>query len=95
MGKLFEDLLESVTQMDEILRGERTPCREFRVDALRVREIRLATGLSQARFARVLDAHVGTLSRARCSDHVKRVTQRHKHRRLTSPSSPAPSPPPS
>ena len=46
MGKLFEDLLESVTQMDEILRGERAPSREFRVDALRVRDIRLSTGLS-------------------------------------------------
>ena len=60
-GKLFEDLLESVTQMDEILRGERAPSREFRVDALRVRDIRLSTGLSQARFARVLAVHVGTL----------------------------------
>lgn len=61
MGKFFDDLLESVTQMDEILRGERAPSREFHVDALRVREIRNATGLSQVRFARVLDVHVGTL----------------------------------
>ena len=61
MGKFFDDLLESVTQMDEVMRGERAPSREFRVDALRVREIRKATGLSQAGFARVLDVHVGTL----------------------------------
>jgi putative transcriptional regulator len=61
MGKFFADLLESVTQMDEILRGERAPSREFHVDALRVRENRNATGLSQVRFARVLDVHVGTL----------------------------------
>ncbi|MCP5321293.1 MAG: helix-turn-helix domain-containing protein [Pseudomonadales bacterium] len=61
MSKFFDDLMESVTQMDEIRRGERAPAREFHVDALRVRDIRKATGLSQARFARVLDVHVGTL----------------------------------
>ena len=61
MGKFFDDLLESVTQMDEIRRGERAPSREFIVDAVQVRKIRQATGLSQERFARVLDVHVGTL----------------------------------
>ncbi len=61
MGNFFNDLMESVTQMDEIRRGERAPSREFHIDALRVRDIRKATGLSQARFARVLDVHVGTL----------------------------------
>lgn len=61
MGKFFEDLLESVTQMDEIVRGECAPSREFHVDALRVREIRNLTGLSQAKFAQILDVNVGTL----------------------------------
>lgn len=31
--KLFADLAESMTQMNEIARGERTPSREFHVDA--------------------------------------------------------------
>lgn len=61
MGKFFDDLLESVQQMDEIQLGERQPSREFVVDALRVKEIRQATGLSQARFAAVIDVQLGTL----------------------------------
>lgn len=61
MGKFFDDLLESVQQMDEIQRGERQPSREFSVDALKVREIRQATGLSQAKFAAVIDVQLGTL----------------------------------
>lgn len=58
---LFDELLESVTQMDEIRRGERSPSREFHIDAVKVREIRRATGLSQARFAQTIDVPVGTL----------------------------------
>ena len=58
---LFDELLESVTQMDEIRRGERQPSREFHVDAVKVREIRRLTGLSQARFAETIDVAVGTL----------------------------------
>jgi len=57
----FEELLESVTQMDEIVRGERAPSREFYVDALGVKAIREITGLSQPKFAKVLDVDVGTL----------------------------------
>lgn len=58
---LFDELLESVTQMDEIRRGERQPSREFHVDAVKVREIRRQTGLSQALFAKTIDVPVGTL----------------------------------
>ena len=50
-----------MTQMDEIDRGERSPSREFHVDALKVKMIRQATGLSQARFAKAIDVAVGTL----------------------------------
>ena len=46
---------------EEIRRGERQPSREFAVDALQVKEIRKATGLSQARFARMIDVQLGTL----------------------------------
>lgn len=45
MNKFFDDLLQSVQQMDEIHRCERPPSREFTVDALQVKEIRKATGL--------------------------------------------------
>lgn len=61
MSKFFDDLMESVTQMDEIVRGERQPSREFTVDALQVKAIRQATGLSKTKFAKVIDVQVGTL----------------------------------
>ena len=61
MGKFFEALMESVQQMDEIVRGERPPAREFHVDGLPVKAIRKATGLSQAQFAKAVDVHVTTL----------------------------------
>jgi putative transcriptional regulator len=58
---LFGRLVESMAQMNEIDRGERAPSREFHVDALKIKEIRLATGLSQAKFAKTIDVAVGTL----------------------------------
>lgn len=58
---LFNRLVESMTQMDEIDRGERQPSREFCVDAAQVKKIRLATGLSQSAFAKRIDVPVGTL----------------------------------
>jgi putative transcriptional regulator len=60
-NKLFDELLESVTQMDEITRGERQPAREFHLNPVKVKDIRKATGLSQARFAKAIDVPVGTL----------------------------------
>jgi putative transcriptional regulator len=48
-------------QAGEILRGERAPSREFTVDAERVTKVRLATGLSQAKFASIIDVPVSTL----------------------------------
>lgn len=61
MSRFFEELLESVQQMDDIVHGKRPPSREFEIDALQVRNIRKATGLSQARFAEMIDVQVGTL----------------------------------
>ena len=49
--KLFKRLVESMWQMDEIVRGVRAPSREFYVDAAKVKEIRAITGLSQPKFA--------------------------------------------
>lgn len=59
--KLFNRLVESMRQMDEIARGERAPSREFFIDAAQVKEIRALTGLSQPKFARILHVDVGTL----------------------------------
>ena len=59
--KLFSELTESLTQMGAIARGERAPSREFRVNASTVKKIREATGLSQDKFARIIDVQVSTL----------------------------------
>lgn len=59
--KLFAELIESVTQMNEIARGERAPSREFHVDALGIKALRGKLGLSQPKFARLLHVDVGTL----------------------------------
>jgi putative transcriptional regulator len=59
--KLFEELVESMTQMDEIVRGERAPSREFHVDGAMVKKLRADSGLSQARFAKLLQVPPGTL----------------------------------
>ena len=59
--KLFSQLVESMEQMGEITRGERTPSREFHIDAVQVKEVRAATGLSQDKFAKVIDVQVATL----------------------------------
>ena len=61
MSRLFDELMESVQEMNEILRGEREPSREFHVDSMRVNEIRKATGLTQAKFAALIDVQLGTL----------------------------------
>lgn len=61
MSRLFEELMESVHQMDDIVRGERQPSREFTIDAMQIKEIRKATGLSQAKFAAIIDVQLGTL----------------------------------
>ncbi|MFV3289503.1 helix-turn-helix domain-containing protein [Pseudomonas sp. NY11955] len=61
MNRFFDELLESVHQMDEIVQGRCLPSREFEIDALQVRNIRMATGLTQARFAEMIDVQVATL----------------------------------
>ena len=70
---LFAQLVESMEQMGEVRRGERAPSREFHVDALGIRNIRKATGLSQPKFARVLDVDVGTMSSPDASHELARL----------------------
>jgi putative transcriptional regulator len=59
--KLFERLVESMTQMNEIVDGARSPSREFVIDAVHVKEIRRKTGLTQAKFSQLIDVNLGTL----------------------------------
>lgn len=59
--RLFKRLASSMREMDQISRGERLPAREFEISAVDVQEIRKATGLSQANFARIIHVQLGTL----------------------------------
>jgi putative transcriptional regulator len=59
--KLFAELVESMKQHNEIARGERSPSREFHVDAVGIKELRSKLGLSQPKFAKFLYVDVGTL----------------------------------
>jgi len=60
---LFEDLLQSVKEMNQIVRGEMPPSRVFVVesDGLNVRAVRAKTGLSQSQFAQLLRVSTKTL----------------------------------
>lgn len=59
--KLFSELVESMTEAGEIARGERAPSREFQVGETDVKRIRRASGLSQAKFAKLIHVELGTL----------------------------------
>ena len=61
MSTFFDELLESVQQMDEIVKDKRAPSREFHVDAIQVKEIRKATGLTQVQFTQRIGIEVATL----------------------------------
>jgi len=58
---LFERLTASMTQMNEIGEGVRQPSRTFQIDALKIKEIRQVSGLSQAKFASLISVSVDTL----------------------------------
>ena len=58
---VFNELLESVRQGGEILRGERKPSRAFSAAEPDARQIRESYGLSQEKFASLMGISVGTL----------------------------------
>ena len=60
-NSFFEELYASVQEMDEIVRGERAPSREFHVDAIAIKQLRSKIGLSQPKFAALLHVDVATL----------------------------------
>jgi putative transcriptional regulator len=58
---LFEELLESVREGAEVLRGGRKPSRTSVVGEPDVRRVRDEFGLSQTKFAALMGISVGTL----------------------------------
>ncbi|KRG71607.1 NadS family protein [Pseudoxanthomonas dokdonensis] len=58
---LFAELMGSVSEANEILKGERSPSREVYINAVEVRAIRKLTGLSQQKFANIIHVEVSTL----------------------------------
>jgi putative transcriptional regulator len=59
--ELFDELLESVKEAGQIVKGKRLPPRTFVVEALDVREIRESLNLSQYQFAALVHVSVKTL----------------------------------
>lgn len=57
----FEELLESVRQMNEIRSGKRRPSRVFSFSPLDVKKIREKMGLSQTQFSRLIHVSINTL----------------------------------
>ncbi|SUG35684.1 Cro/Cl family transcriptional regulator [Salmonella enterica subsp. arizonae] len=82
---LFERLTQSMSQMNEIIEGTREPSRTFHIDAMRIKEIRQASGLSQSKFAELISVNVDTLRNweqgRRSPDRASQsVTSRHCQR---------------
>ncbi|EAR6755377.1 DNA-binding transcriptional regulator [Salmonella enterica subsp. enterica serovar Oranienburg] len=50
-----------MSQMNEIIEGIREPSRTFHIDAMKIKEIRQASGLSQSKFAELISVNVDTL----------------------------------
>jgi putative transcriptional regulator len=59
--EMFDELLESVREGGEILRGECAPSRSLHFEEPDVRGLRERHGLSQPRFAAMMGISVGTL----------------------------------
>ena len=59
--EMFDELLGSVKEMDEIVKGNTEPSRSFNYPEPEVRSIREKTGLSQTRFAMLIGVSKRTL----------------------------------
>ena len=57
---LFERLTQSIAQMDDIV-GETRAVAHLQIDAMKIKEIRQASGLSQSKFANLISVSVDTL----------------------------------
>lgn len=58
---LFNNLVESMTQMNEIIDEKRVLSREFVIDTIQIKTIRKSTGLTQKIFSRLIDVNLSTL----------------------------------
>lgn len=58
---IFEELLASVKQAGEIVRGERAPARTFHVNAQTIKALRGRMNYSQPQFAALMNVDLGTL----------------------------------
>ena len=58
---MFNELLASVEEMDEIVDGKKKPSRKITFSEPLVNEIRERTGLSQSQFARLIGVSKRTL----------------------------------
>jgi putative transcriptional regulator len=59
--KLFADLVESMQQHNEIIAGTRKPARVTRVDAQSIKVLRAKAGLTQEKFAALIQVDLSTL----------------------------------
>ena len=59
--EIFGELIDSIREGAEILRGERQPARTFEMGPLDIKEIREQFVLSQAQFAALLGVSIKTL----------------------------------
>jgi putative transcriptional regulator len=57
----FNELLQSIKEMKEIMSGKRKPSRKFFVKPLKVKSIRRKLKLSQTKFARLIGVSPATL----------------------------------
>ena len=58
---MFDELLQSVEEMDAVAAGKKKPSRKFEFPDPEVKAIREKTGLSQARFAMLIGVSKRTL----------------------------------
>lgn len=59
--EMFNELLKSVQEMDQIAKGKKRASRRFTLKAPKVKRIREKTGLSQTHFARLIGVSKRTL----------------------------------
>ena len=59
--EMFNELLDSVKEMDQIARGKKKPARSFHYPDPEVKAIREKTGLSQSNFALLIGVSKRTL----------------------------------
>ena len=68
--KLFAHLVTSLKEAAAISKGKARPSRQFKVEAVDVKDVRRRVGLSQSEFARLIHVSVRTLQnweQNRCS----------------------------